>query len=104
VKDPLRERFPSPQRLYDALNPWLASIDLWHTHYHYILDDHQAVIEWVKGTGLRPYIDSLADEQQEQFLNTYLGRVEKAYPNYMMARLCYVVCGFSWLGMVGVRA
>jgi len=101
ARDPLRERFPSPQRLYDALSPWLASVDLWHTHYDHILEDHQAVVEWVKGTGLRPYIDPLSGEQQEQFLNAYLGRIEKAYPKLHDGK---VMLRCVRLFMVGVRA
>jgi trans-aconitate 2-methyltransferase len=101
ANNPLRTQFPSPQKLYDALSPLLAKIDLWHTHYHHVLEDHQAVVEWVKGTGLRPYIDPLSEEHREQFLSSYLDRIKKVYPELHDGK---VMLRYPRLFMVGVRA
>jgi trans-aconitate 2-methyltransferase len=101
ANNPLRTRFPTPQKLYDELSPLLAKIDIWHTHYHHIVDNHQAVVEWVKGTGLRPYIDPLSEDHREQFLKSYLDRVEKAYPKLHDGK---VMLRYPRLFLVGVRA
>jgi trans-aconitate 2-methyltransferase len=99
--NPFRARFPSTQKLYDELSPLLSKIDLWHTHYHHVLDNHQAVVEWVKGTGLRPYIDPLSKEHREQFLQQYLERIKKAYPELHDGK---VMLRYPRLFMVGIRA
>lgn len=68
----LMSRFPEPLAIYNALKPLSASIDVWFTHYHHILEDHQAIVEWVKGTGL-------SAEHKEEFLARYRGRLEEGY-------------------------
>jgi trans-aconitate 2-methyltransferase len=99
--NPLRAPFPSPQRLYDELKPLVSKIDLWHSQYHHVLDDHKAIVEWVKGTGLRPFIDPLSDEHREQFLKEYLDRITQVYPLLHDGK---VMLRYPRLFMVAVRA
>ena len=42
--------------------------------------DASAIVEWVKGSGLRPYLDRAGPEHRDAFLAAYLGRIEAAYP------------------------
>ena len=44
------------------------------------MPSHKALIEWVKGTRLRPYLDALSDEMQQEFLNEILEKAKTAYP------------------------
>lgn len=76
---PAREVFQSPQELYNELSPLASSVNIWHTYYQHVLENHEAVVEWVKGTGLRPFIDPLAPEERAQFLDEYLKRVKQLY-------------------------
>ncbi|MFC1459808.1 trans-aconitate 2-methyltransferase [Microvirga arabica] len=57
-----------------------CSVDLWQTAYVHPLADAQAIIEWLKSTGLRPYLDPLSPEEQSAFLDRYYIEIEKAYP------------------------
>jgi trans-aconitate 2-methyltransferase len=79
-KNPARELFQTPQQLYDELKPLCSSITIWHTYYQVILDSHEGIVEWVKGTGLQPFINPLNEEQREGFLREYLARLKRAYP------------------------
>lgn len=72
--------FESPRELYDAIKPFCASVNVWHTSYYHALEGHEAIVEWVKGTGLRPFIDPLAPDEREAFLRRYLERLKEAYP------------------------
>lgn len=70
-----RPKFLSPETLYDELKPLCSNISIWHTIYNHVLKDHDAIIEWVKGTGLRPFLDLLGPEDKKVFLEGYLERL-----------------------------
>ncbi len=66
---------------YDVLVEQASHLDLWTTEYFHILEGPEAIVEWYKGTGLRPFLDHLPDEADRQaFLADYLSVVEQAFP------------------------
>jgi trans-aconitate 2-methyltransferase len=75
-----RADLPSPDAYYDALGSLCARLDIWHTHYQHALAGPEAIAEWFKGTALRPFIDPLAPEHRQTFLQAYTARMAAAYP------------------------
>ncbi|MBV8763883.1 MAG: trans-aconitate 2-methyltransferase [Hyphomicrobiales bacterium] len=75
-----RGRLPDPAAYYDLLKPLAASVDIWHTIYHHVLDNDTAIVDWVRSTGLRPFLDALAAGDEQPFLERYRARLAKAYP------------------------
>ncbi len=75
-----RAVLPSVQEYYNALKPHCSQLEIWHTFYQHALDGPEAIVEWLKGTGLRPFIDPLAPEHRESFLRAYTARIAAAYP------------------------
>ena len=65
---------------YDLLSPLSSSIDMWETTYMHILEGENPVVEWTKGTMLRPLQDNLSEEEGSNFLRSYTEKVAKAYP------------------------
>ena len=65
---------------YDLLAPLAAEVDVWHTIYQHRMDSAAAIVEWVRATGLRPFIDSLSPELRASYLAEYERRVDAAYP------------------------
>lgn len=99
--EPARVPFQSPVVLYDELKPLCSDVNIWHTYYQHALDGHEAIAEWLKGSGLRPFIDPLSAEDREQFLKGYLERIAKAYPVQYDGK---VLLRFPRLFVVAVKA
>ena len=75
----LRDTLPKPGAYYDALRPLCSRLEIWHTIYNHVLEDAGAVVEWVKGTGLRPFLDPLELPARKQYLAEYTARVAASY-------------------------
>ncbi len=70
-----------PVRTYfEALQPLARTVDVWHTAYNHVLDGAGAIVEWVRGTGLGPYLEPLDPARRELFLAEYRARIADAYP------------------------
>lgn len=78
--DVARATLPAPTRYYDLLEPFASRVDIWHTIYNHPLVDAAAIVEWVKGTGLRPWLEPLHDDQRRDYLAEYTRRIARAYP------------------------
>ena len=57
-----------------------CSVDAWETTYLHVLQGPDPVVEWYRGTGLRPVLAALEPGQAEAFVAEYGERVAKAYP------------------------
>jgi trans-aconitate 2-methyltransferase len=55
-------------------------VDAWETTYVQVLNGEDAVLTWMKGTGLRPVLSVLTEGEQTDFLADYAERLRRAYP------------------------
>lgn len=74
-----REPLPPVEAYYDALKPFAAKVDLWHTHYQHPLAGVPAIVDWLKSTGLRPYLAPLTEDERPAFLADYARRLAEHY-------------------------
>jgi trans-aconitate 2-methyltransferase len=68
--------------IYDAfLSGGAASISVWRTEYQHALAGPGSIVEWVRTTGLRPFLDRTGDEEgvRRQFLEAYEEAVGREY-------------------------
>lgn len=77
----LRTPLLAAERYYDLLAPAAAGVDVWRTTYHHRMADAAAIVQWLRATGLRPFLDALPTPQlQADFLSAYERRIDAAYP------------------------
>jgi trans-aconitate 2-methyltransferase len=75
-----RQPVAEPARYYDLLAPRARRIDLWQTEYMHVVEGPEAVLDWVRATGLRPFLDPLGPAEQAAFTADYLAALADAYP------------------------
>lgn len=80
AKPAVREPRPPPAAYFDRLGPKSARVDVWHVVYNHPMADAAAIVEWVKSTGLRPYLDMAGPAHRDAFTASYLARLTQAYP------------------------
>jgi trans-aconitate 2-methyltransferase len=79
LKDAARRPLPPARLYYEALKGHAARVDIWHTIYNHPLRDASAIVELVRSTGLKPFIDPLSEAQRQEFLSLYTAKVAAAY-------------------------
>ena len=81
LKDAIRENpVHDPGFYYERLAPRAAALDIWETEYLHVLEGKEPVLNWFKGSNLRPVLDRLDASQQPEFLRIYGERLLAAYP------------------------
>jgi trans-aconitate 2-methyltransferase len=53
---------------------------MWETEYQHVLHGPAPVLEWVRGTALRPLLEALRPEERPAFEAAYQARLARAYP------------------------
>ena len=77
-----RTEMASAGDYYSMLRPHCARVDVWRTTYHHPLaGGASGVVEWFKGSGLRPFLDPLDEAEKAQYLKQYQTAIERAYPS-----------------------
>ncbi|MGH7087382.1 MAG: methyltransferase domain-containing protein, partial [Stellaceae bacterium] len=70
----------SPAAYYDLLRPMASALDLWETEYLHVLEGEDPVLEWVRGSALRPALEALPPTLAAGFEEAYRQRLRLAYP------------------------
>jgi trans-aconitate 2-methyltransferase len=76
----LNRQAGSPAEYLDLLARAGCSVDAWETTYLHVLHGPDPVVEWYRGSGLRPVLAALEPGQAERFVAEYRERVAEAYP------------------------
>lgn len=70
----------TPEETYNLLVAAGAEVSMWETTYYHRCPSHNSVIEWYKGSGLRPYLDALDADSRQEFLDELLKIIKEQYP------------------------
>lgn len=73
-----------PTHCAEQYHRWLAPLagtDIWFTRYLHMLGGEHPVVDWMRGTALRPYIQALeSPTDKERFLDLCRARMAAAFP------------------------
>ena len=75
----VRTPLPPLAAYYDMLASQAASVDVWRTTYQHPMRSPAAIVDWLRATGLRPFLGGLPAEDQARFLNQFEARLDVLY-------------------------
>jgi trans-aconitate 2-methyltransferase len=78
--DKLRARILAAERYYDLLAPEADAVDVWRTCYHHRMGSAADIVQWLRSTGLKPFVEALPEALQPQYLAEYERRIAQDYP------------------------
>ena len=64
---------------FDILSDITSGFSMWETTYYHRLKSHRDIIEWYRGSGLRPYLDILPEEETGLFEQDIYKKVTEQY-------------------------
>lgn len=80
-KVPLRYDVVLPiARYVEILQGLGLLVDAWETVYQHVLPGKDAVLEWTKGTALRPVLKALQGAELDSVVHDYAAKLRAAYP------------------------
>jgi trans-aconitate 2-methyltransferase len=71
---------PSPETYWRWLSPLARNLDLWETIYLQVLDGADPVVNFMRGTALRPFLTALSAVDGARFVEAFAKRMAVAYP------------------------
>ncbi|MBB3187645.1 methyltransferase domain-containing protein [Microbacter margulisiae] len=88
TSDKWRHHFPNPRifynlkqgEYYDLLSDIASDFSMWQTTYFHKMKSHHDIMEWYRGTGLRPYLDVLDEADRVAFEKEIYDKLVIAYP------------------------
>jgi trans-aconitate 2-methyltransferase len=75
----LLKPIPPPDTYWRWLTPHARNIDLWETIYLQVLDGKDPVVNFMRGTALRPFLSVMDEKRAAKFLAAFSVRMAAAY-------------------------
>ncbi|QKJ88358.1 Trans-aconitate 2-methyltransferase [Paramixta manurensis] len=76
-----RQQLLTAGQYYDLLVNAGCQVDIWRTTYYHQMPSAQAIIDWLRATGLRPFLEALDPPERQTYLHAYLHEISQAYPS-----------------------
>lgn len=86
---------------YEVLHSVCRRVDVWRTTYHHALAGGLgAIVEWFKGSALRPFLEPLNDAERAEYLERYTAALARVYRKFSDGS---VLLPFPRLFVVAIR-
>lgn len=76
----LVEPLAPPEAIWKLLVPYASRLDIWESVYLQVLEGQDAVLNYMRGSTLRPLLSTLPAEDRTQFLARLAAELASAYP------------------------
>ena len=70
----------APEEYYALLSGISSNVFLWQTTYYHIMDSVEDILDWYRGTGLRPYLEQLGPDEKDSFEGDIRRLLGESYP------------------------
>ena len=67
------------EEYFNILSRCSKEFDIWITKYLHAMNNYESLLEWIKGTSLRPYLEKLSDSKKAEFEEEILKRIKEKY-------------------------
>lgn len=64
---------------FDALSDISSDFEIWETTYCHRMPSYESIIEWYKGTGLKPYLEQLSETDADEFVDDVYNELKHRY-------------------------
>ena len=71
---------PAPETYWRWLSSHARNLDIWESIYLQVLDGQDPVVNFMRGTALRPFLSALPKDEGEKFLDAFAKRMAVTYP------------------------
>lgn len=75
---------------YDMLVQTYEEVEIWQMNYAHIMDSYDAIIDFIKGAGLRPYFKRLQPDRQKAFVEAIKALLPTIYPMQVDGKILFV--------------
>lgn len=72
--------FRPARAYYDILSGMVKDLQIWSIDYYHIMPSHEAIVDMMEPTGLRPYLERLPSTHRHAFKQAVIDRLETCYP------------------------
>jgi len=91
--------FHSSDYYYDILSSQVKSIIMWKTSYFHIMPSHQNIVEMLKSTGMRKFLDRLdTQEEKIEFEKDVLKEIKNIYPTQKDGKVLFLFKRLFFIG------
>jgi trans-aconitate 2-methyltransferase len=85
-----RQNYRTPEYYFDIIRTLGSRFEIWQTVYYHVLDSQQGLIEWYRGTGMKPILDRLPDDMaRKRFEAEVLKEISPSYPAQADGRVLF---------------
>ena len=78
----------------------LKQVICWETEYYHEMKNHQEILAWMEGAGLRPIFSNMDSLSRDKFSKAYLDALSQAYP---LQANSMVLLPYRRIFMLGLR-
>lgn len=79
----------TPEEYYAHLSAISSSVSIWQTIYYHSMDSAKDILDWYRGTGLRPYLEQLPVGKKEELEENILALLRQEYPVQKNGKIIY---------------